>query len=143
MTENKITVAMEKYGRQIPTVNVALLREKMQNAEDNCMDELMNLPVKSRWIAFWLSFFLGGIGAGRFYLGDTKIGVAHIVVTVLAGALAFVPILGVIASIVSSIRAIAELFLCFNKAKNDNYKLLSEYLLAHRKVNANEKKVEE
>ncbi|MGB0100011.1 MAG: TM2 domain-containing protein [Nocardioides sp.] len=38
---------------------------------------------KSKLVAGLLQIFLGGFGIGRFYLGDTKIGVWQIVVTVL------------------------------------------------------------
>ena len=38
---------------------------------------------KQKLVAGLLQIFLGGFGIGRFYLGDTKIGVWQIVVTVL------------------------------------------------------------
>ena len=37
---------------------------------------------KSKLVAGLLQIFLGGLGIGRFYIGDTKIGVWQIVVTV-------------------------------------------------------------
>ena len=40
-------------------------------------------PVKSRMVAALLSIFLGWLGAGRFYLGYTKIGIYQIIATVL------------------------------------------------------------
>ena len=133
MTENQITVAMEKFGNCVASDKVALLREKLQNADENCMDGLMNLPMKNKWIAFFLSFFLGGIGAGRFYLGDYGIAIAHIAVSVLTAVLSFVPILGIIVAIISAIRLFAEWFLCFNKARNNNYVALCNYLVPNAK----------
>lgn len=38
---------------------------------------------KSKLVAGLLQIFLGGLGIGRFYIGDTKIGIWQIVVTVL------------------------------------------------------------
>lgn len=38
---------------------------------------------KSKLVAGLLQIFIGGLGIGRFYIGDTKIGVWQIVVTVL------------------------------------------------------------
>ncbi|MGW0436743.1 TM2 domain-containing protein [Micromonospora sp. NPDC003197] len=38
---------------------------------------------KSKLVAGLLGIFLGGFGVGRFYIGDTKIGVLQLVVSVL------------------------------------------------------------
>jgi|SRR6478609_416266 len=49
------------------------------------VDPKTGLPYsdKSKIVAGLLQIFLGGFGIGRFYIGDTKIGVWQIVVTVL------------------------------------------------------------
>ena len=139
MTDNQITVAMERFGNCISPDKRALLREKLQNAEDSCMDGLMNLPMKNKWIAFVLSFLFGGVGAGRFYLGDYGIAIAHIVVSVLTAALSFVPILGLIVEIISAIRLIVDWFMCYKKAQNNNYVTLCNYLVPNaKKANDNE-----
>jgi len=147
MTENQVTVAMEKYANQVSRDNVLLLREKMQLADENCMDGLMLLPVKNKWITLALSFFFGGIGAGRFYLGDFKLGIAHVVVSVITVVLSFIPLLNIlriILNVANSIWVIAELFVCFYKAKYDNYVTLTNYLVAHkREEKADAKKSEE
>src|SRR3954470_22913982 len=48
------------------------------------VDPRTGLPCsdRSKLVAGLLQLFLGGFGIGRFYLGDTKIGVWQIVVTV-------------------------------------------------------------
>ncbi len=119
MTENQILVAMERYGKQIPSKGDAsiALKQKMSVADEGCMDGLMNVHMKNKWVAFLLAFFLGGVGAGRFYLGDTKIAIFRIVASVLTGALSFIPILGIIVAVASMIWLIAELFFWFKKAK--------------------------
>ena len=38
---------------------------------------------KSKLVAGLLAIFLGGFGIGRFYIGDTKIGVLQLVVTLI------------------------------------------------------------
>lgn len=136
MTENQIAVAMEKVRKNVSTKKGedSLLRQKMYLADENCMDGLMSLPMKSKWAAFWLSFFLGSFGAGRFYIGDKKIGILRIVASVLTGALLLIPILGLIVSAVSGIWLIAEWFLCFNGAKSKNYEALGFYLDSHKKT---------
>ncbi len=143
MTDNQITVAMEKFGSQIPASKVEALCGSMRNADDGCMDDLMRLPLKSKWIAFLLSFFLGGIGAGRFYLGETAVAILRIIATVVMIGLSFVPILGIIASLASAAWLIAEWFLCFNRAKMINYETLNRYLsLNVKKTNEENKNVE-
>lgn len=43
------------------------------------------IEFKSPIAAWWLQFFLGGIGAGRFYIGDWKVGLAQAVLTFFFG----------------------------------------------------------
>ncbi len=145
MTDNQITVAMEKIGSFIATKNgeQTLLRQKMLAADESCMDGLMCLRLKSKTAAFLLSFFLGGVGAGRFYLGDTALAVFRIIATVLTGALSFIPILGIIVGIVSFGWFVAEWFLCYKKAKTKNFEIISNYLACHPiKVNSQKKEAE-
>ena len=54
-------------------VNMRLVAETMKPIEG----------VKKRWIATTLAFFLGAIGAHRFYLGFYKLGLAQIAFTAL------------------------------------------------------------
>lgn len=54
-------------------VNMRLVAETMKPVEG----------VKRRWIATTLAFFLGAIGAHRFYLGFYKLGLAQFVFTAL------------------------------------------------------------
>ena len=130
MTENQVSVAMERFGKLIPSKEKEAFKQELIIANEGCMDGLMNVHMKSKWVAFVLAFFLGGIGAGRFYLGDTKIAILRIVATVLTAALSFVPILSWIVAAVSVIWVIAEWFLCFIKAKEINYESLNYYLTA-------------
>ncbi|MEO1895127.1 MAG: TM2 domain-containing protein [Methylococcales bacterium] len=53
--------------------------------------------VKSRRLAVFLSICLGGAGAGRFYLGFWKLGIAQVVATV--GTLGFAVVWGVLEGI--------------------------------------------
>jgi TM2 domain-containing membrane protein YozV len=54
-------------------VNMRLVAETMKPVEG----------VKKRWIATTLAFFLGAIGAHRFYLGFYKLGLAQLAFTAL------------------------------------------------------------
>jgi len=61
--------------------------------------------------------------------------------------LSFIPLLNIlriILNVANSIWVIAELFVCFYKAKYDNYVTLTNYLVAHkREEKADAKKSEE
>ncbi len=54
-------------------VNMRLVAETMKPIEG----------IKKRWIATTLAFFLGAIGAHRFYLGFYKLGLAQLAFTIL------------------------------------------------------------
>jgi TM2 domain-containing membrane protein YozV len=47
---------------------------------------------KSKVVAYLLWFFLGGLGAHRFYTRDTGLGIAIIVVSIISTFLLFIPI---------------------------------------------------
>lgn len=144
MTDNQITVAMEKFGKSIPSSRTMEFKVNMRNADDGCMDLLMSVPMKSKWAAFVLALFLGGFGAGRFYLGDTAVAILRLVASAVMIGLSFVPILGIIASVASSIWLFAELFLCYHRAKEINFEKLNNFLLQNvKKVSVQNESVEE
>ncbi len=66
MTPNRITVALEKYEKQIPKDNVSFLQTYLKEASDDCMDEFMSLPIKGKTKTLLFSIFLGGIAVDRF-----------------------------------------------------------------------------
>ena len=70
MTPNRVIVALEKYERYIPSDKVSLFTTYLEEASDDCMDEFMFLPVKSKVKTLLFSIFLGGIAVDRFYIGD-------------------------------------------------------------------------
>lgn len=132
MTDNQITVAMEKFAPYLPRDGGDKLRTAMKNASDDCMDGLMALNLKSKTVAILLAVFLGGIGAARFYLRDQKIGICRIFMTVITSFGSFVKILGVIVSLASTAWIIADIFLVAKKVKQVNCDIISDYLAAHR-----------
>ena len=71
-------------------------------------------PVKNPMTVLLFSIFLGGLGVDRFYIGDTGLGVAKL----LLGAMTF------------GIWPLADIFLCYKKAKENNFKLLMNALHA-------------
>lgn len=139
MTENQVTVALEKFRPYLPTdtlgnvsANGIKLKPKLEAAKEDCMDELMSIRLKSKIVAILLSVFLGGFGAGRFYIGDSKIGVLRLLASVATGLASFVPVLGVIVAIASLVWGIAEIFLVAGRVKYVNFDTVSRFLGYHR-----------
>ena len=139
MTDNQVTVALEKFRPDLPvdtlgniSANGVKLKPKLEAAKEDCMDELMSIKLKSKVVAILLSVFLGGWGAGRFYVGDTKIGILRLLASVATGLASLVPVLGIIVAIASLVWMIAEIFLVANRVKYANFDIVSTYLGYHR-----------
>lgn len=73
MKQENITAAVNKYWYYVPDPNT--VGAYLKNASDDCVEELMHLKLKNKYLAIALSFFFGWLGVGRFYLGDVKVGI--------------------------------------------------------------------
>ncbi len=132
MTPNRVTVALEKYSKHIEPSNQASLKTALHSASNQCTEELMTLPVKSPVATILLSIFLGGLGADRFYIGDTKMGTSKLVARLISTFIAnLIPGLGVIINLAVSIWILADIYYCFKKCKELNFNLLYSFLLRH------------
>ena len=49
-----------------------------ENVNNNTMNAYMQTRARNKWVALLLCFFLGGIGAHKFYEGKTGMGVLYI-----------------------------------------------------------------
>lgn len=134
MTDNQITVAMEKFAPFLPRdgSGESSLRSAMKNASNGCMDGLMSLKLKSTTVTILLAVFLGGVGAARFYLKYQKIALFRILMTVVTALSRSVKILGTIISIVSFIWIAVDIFLVAKRVKQVNLNIIFEYLAYHR-----------
>lgn len=76
---------------KFPAIAVVGLREQLQDAPDGAKMAVMTAGYREPVVALLLSFFLGALGIDRFYSGDTALGVAKLVITVISfGMLGFV-----------------------------------------------------
>lgn len=71
MEQNKLNAIMMQYKDSIPDEQVLNFKNLLQSAPDDVYDNLLCIPTKSTTTTLLLSIFLGGLGADRFYLGDT------------------------------------------------------------------------
>lgn len=132
MTKERVLVAMEKFRKAIPSYQDEALKKLLEEADDNCMDELMFLPLKGKIKTLMFSIFLGGIGIDRFYLGDTGLGISKIVIRLIVLFTSAIPFVSLIGSLVSTIWGIADIFLTYKKAKEINIERLVYFLSMHK-----------
>jgi TM2 domain-containing membrane protein YozV len=100
----------------------------LAEAPDSCVNEVLQAPIKRKGVTLALSIFLGGIGIDRFYLGDKRLGIAKIAMTVATLLFSRVVFLGELISIARSIWGIVDIFLTYKKSKELNYNELYSIL---------------
>ncbi len=130
MTENRIRLLNEKYGKHIPSNVCADFARACAAADDNCFESAINTPVKSKVATVLFSIFLGGLGVDRFYIGDIGLGCAKLIFRIASLILLLVPVLGIIAVCASSIWCFVDIFLAYKKCKQKNYQKLISALPA-------------
>lgn len=134
MTPNRVTVAMEKYGPDIPSNLRGAFKIALEQTDDRCMDEFMFLPIKSKGATLIFSILLGGYSVNRFYLGDVLFGILKmfgLFMTILIAA-SSVSQKSITVSVLSFFFIyIIDIILSYKKAIKINYDRLSTYLFAH------------
>lgn len=112
MEQNKLNAIMMQYKDAIPDEQVLNFKNLLQSAPDAVYDNLLCIPTKSTTTTLLLSIFLGGLGADRFYLGDTGLGICKL----LFGWLTF------------GIWPLVDIFCSYKKAKRKNFVRLTNAL---------------
>ena len=78
MTNEKIAAIISQVGSQIGETDRLTLRSVLASADDSKYPLIMSVRLKSPTTTLLLSIFLGGLGADRFYIGDTGVGVCKL-----------------------------------------------------------------
>lgn len=148
--EEKVRHILEVHKNNIAPASMKSFAERVSAAPDSAYEPLMNAKLKSKTAAILLSVFLGGVAAGRFYVGNVKYGIVKIAVTILLGLfgvglsyfLAMMAASGggdvlrqvwpvIIADIVIAIWWLAEIFLCPEQVLKVNtqtlFRILNSY----------------
>ncbi len=104
MEKEKVNQFMMLNAKYFPEVNQVDIRKALEEADESKANMVISSEWKNPTVCFILAFFLGNLGADRFYLGDTGLAVAKLLTC--GGA---------------AIWAIVDLFTAFGRAKKTNY----------------------
>jgi len=119
MEKNKVHAIMMQYRDLIDPENLPTLKNALERVDDSVYEELLLVPTKSPITTILLSVFCGGFGVDRFYLGDVGLGVTKLLlITLLA-----IPTFGLI-----SIWSLLDIYFCYRKAKEINFKNVMQRL---------------
>ncbi|MGN0807485.1 MAG: TM2 domain-containing protein [Candidatus Coproplasma sp.] len=137
MTQDKVNVAFNNFAKDIPLDYHNAFRAGLKNMDDNYMPGLMSCPIKIKGLELFFSIFFGGLGVDRFYLGDVGLGIGKLAVNAASIFCRLSPWLGLkivalVLSLVSFAWYIADIFVCYKRVKELNYKKLGAYVDEHR-----------
>lgn len=124
MDTQKITYLTEKFGNNLKPDELQSLKPRMDAAPDKAFEPLNALTFKNKTATLLLSLFLGGLCAGRFYLGDWKFALLKIFITFALGIISsFIPVTAIkgIIGVALLIWSIIEIVLCYKRCTYLNY----------------------
>ena len=104
MESGKVAAILAQYKDSIPEDQLLAFKAALEKADEGAYERLMTVPIKNATTTILLSVFLGGLGIDRFYIGDTGVGVAKL----LLGGLTW------------GIWPLIDIFVCHNAAKEKN-----------------------
>lgn len=81
MTEDRITQCLMFVKDYIAEDKMMFVRDKLKDADDNVLDNLMLRKFHDPTHILLFSLLLGGFGVDRFVIGDTGIGVAKLLLS--------------------------------------------------------------
>lgn len=88
MTEENVYLVAEKHKNDIPKENYQEFVGYLRDSSDECVDGLMNMPLKKGKTSLLITIFAGLFGVDRFYLKDKKGGIFKIAMLVVAAIFA-------------------------------------------------------
>ena len=105
MTNDKIAAVTAQFSKDIPEGSALVLQQSLKNVPDEAFPAIVATPVKSVNTVIILSVALGLFGVDRFYLGDTGLGVAKLLLCWATWG----------------IWSLIDIYFCYKKAKDLNY----------------------
>ena len=106
------------FGNKLSSSRINFIQEKINKSDNpSKYDVLPTIELKDPTIALLLSFFLGGLGIDRFYIGDNGLAVCKLVVSILG----WIVLLGWIWWLI-------DLFLIYGATQEKNYQKIIPFL---------------
>lgn len=78
METQKVDMFMMSNGSNLPEEKAFMVREKLAATDDNKWNVISSIQFKNPTTALILSILLGPLGADRFYIGDTGLGIGKL-----------------------------------------------------------------
>ncbi len=75
MEKEKLNMYLMTNSKFFPEENIHMLRQKLENADDDVLTTLSTISLKDPTTTLILSLLLGFMGIDRFYIGDIGLGV--------------------------------------------------------------------
>lgn len=79
MNPTTINTYLMANASNFPVDSLDTIRQKLSLVPDEKFQQLTSIQLKNPIVAFWLAFFLGGLGIGRFYIGDIVLGILKLI----------------------------------------------------------------
>lgn len=138
MQDNKVKFLMEKFGNEITDTTRNEFFNKLREAPDEAFESMTRVPLKKKAVTLVLSIFLGGVSAGRFYVGMTRSAVIKLVVLVaisivsafLGALVPFISLIGMLPGVIWGIYDMVKSFAFTREANTE--KLFSALRLYSR-----------
>jgi len=129
MKEDNAKRIVKKFEKHLPMEGFENFKRRLNEAPDNCYNEVFYAPIKNKVLGIFLSIFLGMFGVDRFYAKSPKIGYIKLGAAVLALlALLINPVLTLVIAVVLEICCIMDIFYVYREVKICNYDIINERL---------------
>lgn len=125
MTQQQVDVFMSLNESNLPAYKRGTIVKQLIGLDESKWSVLQVINFKNPAVAFILSFFLGGLGLDRIYIGDTTNGVGKLVVSILSFFLFWT----IIVPLVAFLWWLIDLFLIMGATKEKNYIVLQSHIV--------------
>lgn len=106
---------------KISTEHKFLLKDKLENASDEQLQNVPLVPLKNPIIGLILGFFFGSFGIDRFYQGNVALGLTKLGIFIV-GIITLFIFVGVVILWILYIYVLVDLFFVYKAIQNDNCK---------------------
>lgn len=126
MKQEQVDVFMSLNESKLPSYKYGAIVKQLLELDDSKWSLLRVINFKNPAVALILSFFLGGLGLDRIYIGDTTIGVVKFVVFILTF---FFLCWTIIVPLIVAVWWLIDLFLIMGATKEKNYIILQSQIV--------------